>query len=193
MHHNEPSCKWMHHSFSSLGSKGGIEGCTVVLGKVISNKWLSSILVHSLHNLPHISTVVELKQASSTDLISCSITKTWEQRDELSANWCTSLILKDNCIQLRSWSDLESISICRTRPRTSLQQYFSMIAHQSLCDRINLRSISYALIIHAGNELIRDGRQQAQQYQQILQTVKYWLNYSLASNPAYLSPKFAPK
>jgi len=54
----------------------------------------------------------------------------------------------------------------------TIDSNLSMIAHQSLCDCVDLQWVSIDLIVRGSGSSIRDGRQQAQQYQQILLRVR---------------------
>ncbi len=85
----------MHHRLPGLWAKCVVEESSVVLCQIVSDKGLSTILVHSLQYLSSNEHVCHRWESYTTNLVACSITQTWKQGKELLANWRTGLILED--------------------------------------------------------------------------------------------------
>lgn len=125
----------MHDRLPDTLSKCTVELVAVVLTQVIPHKWLATILVDSLQNL-----------------VPRSITKARKKRQELAANSCGCIVLKDNSLKLWEVAD------------------FGMVTHEPLRDSVDLRrcEVSTRTSMPIKNVNIRDEKQQAPQFPQIL-------------------------
>jgi len=115
-----PSCTRRHHGLASFLAKGILERRPVVLLKVIADKGLSSILVHSLQNLIPRQYHSQIQITRASDLVSRSISETWEEGEELATSWRGSLILEDDLVQLSGGDDLidnqQAATYCKPFP-----------------------------------------------------------------------------
>lgn len=88
-----------------------------MLGQVIADKWLTSILVDSLQNLTSRQYHSHIQITRHSDLVSCSISETWEEGEELATSWRSSLVLEDDLVQLRGGGNLidnqQAVSHCK--------------------------------------------------------------------------------
>jgi hypothetical protein len=75
----------------------------------------------------------------------------------------------------------------------SFSSYLSVVAHQTLCDRIHLQWVSYCSYRVGVDSSVRDGKRRAQQYQQILKNVRMGSpGIQLGTGISYLIPTTVP-
>ena len=81
-----------------------------MLGEVIPDEGLTSILVNSLQNLASVNITPRLRTQVS-NLVSCGVSKTREEGEELATSWRSSFVLEDDCVQLGGGGNLaESVN-----------------------------------------------------------------------------------
>lgn len=132
----------MHDSLSAGLSESILKLGSVVLGKVVANEGLSSVLVNTLENL-----------------VSGSVSKSREEREELLSGGGGGVVLEDNGLKLGKSGNLGLVAHKTLRDGVDLKVPLL----------VNKESMQQP--VAAGNTKgsnIRGGRQQAQRYRQIL-------------------------
>lgn len=79
----------MHDGLASLLAKGTLKVGTIVLREVITGHRLTTVLVYSLENL-----------------VTSGVSQTREERDKLSSDGSSGLVLEDDLVQLSGAGDL---------------------------------------------------------------------------------------
>lgn len=95
----------MHDGLAGTLAKSAVERVAVVLGQEVLCKGLTTVLVHSLQDLEHISILLN-HEKSSTYLVGSGISETREQREEAGRDRGGGLVLEDDGVQLRNGGDL---------------------------------------------------------------------------------------
>lgn len=76
-------------------------------GEVVPDERLSTIFVNSLQNLFSVNIIPNTQYLVEYYLISCSISESGEEREELAASRRRSLVLEDNLVQSGCRANLE--------------------------------------------------------------------------------------
>ena len=78
----------------------------MVPGQVIPNERLTSILVNSLQNLASVNISPSLHTTQASNLVSSSVSETWEEGEELATGWRSGFVFEDNGVQLGGGGNL---------------------------------------------------------------------------------------
>ena len=153
---DQTACRRRQESLSGLFAKRRLEVGSIVLGQVVAGYRLATVLVYPLQNL-----------------VSCRISQTGKQRNELLAGARIGFILEDNGVELGNVVDLDGKArlavalwlqavnwICTLD--SLLIRRFAMV---STCQRLGFGVAAGALSIGSNAQ---GGRQPIQRYQQSL-------------------------
>jgi hypothetical protein len=156
----------VHDSLSSALPKSLIKVGTVVLRQVVASEWLTAVFVNTLKNLwCSVSQWYPEPPFVSTDLVTCGITETGEERGELASQRRVGIFLEDDFVEFTGRRDLAQSRVSQLNPSViriaQLTRVWLLISRFAVVSTLNnnqylVRWVNSELAYRVENEQFRN-------------------------------------